>query len=87
MSTVKRAIELNADTDAELMKAASTSGLTPSAFVQSALEQLLVNGDDLSEELRRWEAYERDGKSVAAEDADAWIDSLGTKAPLQKPQP
>lgn len=87
MSTVKRTIELQADTDAELLKAASASGLTPSAFVQSALEQLLFDGDDLSEEMRRWEAYQRDGKSVASEDVDAWIDSLGTKAPLQKPQP
>lgn len=87
MSTVKRTIELQADTDAELLKAASASGLTPSAFVQSALEQLLIDGDDLSEEMRRWEAYERDGKSVAAKDVDAWIDSLGTKAPLQKPRP
>ena len=30
MSTVKRTIELQADTDAELLKAASASGLTPS---------------------------------------------------------
>lgn len=87
MSTIKRTIELNADTDAVLVKVASASGLSPSAFVQSALEQLLSDGDDLSEEMRRWEAYERDGKSVASEDVDAWIDSLGTKAPLQKPQP
>lgn len=87
MTTIKRTIELDADTDAALIKVASASGLSPSAFVKSALEQLLTGGDDLAEEMRRWEAYERDGKSVAAEDVDAWIDSLGTKSPLPKPRP
>jgi predicted transcriptional regulator len=86
MTTIKRTIELDASTDAALVKIASASGLSPSAFVESALAQLLSEGDDLAEEMRRWTAYEKDGKSVAAEDVDAWIDSLGTKTPLPKPQ-
>lgn len=86
MTTIKRTIEINADTDAALVKAASASGLSPSELVESALEQFLAAGDDLSEELWRLEAYERDGKALAAEDVDRWIDSLGTKSPLPKPQ-
>lgn len=86
MTTVKRTIELSADTDSALIRAASASGLSPSAFVATALEQLLSDGDDLAEELRRWEQYERDGKSVSAEKVDAWIDSLGTKTPVPKPR-
>lgn len=86
MTTIKRTIEINADTDAALVKAASACGLSPSELVESALEQFLAAGDDLSEELRRLEAYERDGKALAAEDVDRWIDSLGTKSPLPKPQ-
>lgn len=81
MSTIKRTIELTADTDAALVKVASASGVSPSAFVESALEQLLSDADDLTEEVRRWDEYERTGKSVAAEDVNAWIDSLGTKSP------
>lgn len=87
MTTIKRTIELNADTDAALVKAASASGLSPSAFVESALDQILSCGDDLSEEIRRLEAYERDGKFVTAEAVDDWIDSLNTKTPLPKPRP
>jgi predicted transcriptional regulator len=87
MTTIKRTIELDADTDAALVKAASASGLSPSAFVQSAIGQILTDVDDLSEEIRRWEAFEADGKSVPAEDVDAWIDSLGTSSPLPKPRP
>lgn len=87
MSTIKRTIELDADTDAALVKAASASGLSPAAFVESALGQILSDGDDLAEEIRRWELFERDGKYVEAEKVDAWIDSLGTKSPLAKPRP
>lgn len=86
MSTVKRLIELNSDTDSALVKAASATGLSPSAFVESALEQLLAGGDDLAEEMQRWAAFERDGKAVAAEDVNAWIDSLGTEKGLPKPR-
>jgi predicted transcriptional regulator len=86
MSTIKRTIELTPDTDAALVKVASASGVSPSAFVESALQQLLSDGDDLVEEMRRWEDFERSGKSVAAEDVNAWIDSMGTKSPLPKPR-
>lgn len=86
MSTVKRTIELDPDTDAALVKVAAASGLSPSKFVESAREQILSGTDDLAEEMRRWDAYERDGKSIAAEDVDAWIDSLGTNSPRPKPK-
>lgn len=87
MSTIKRTIELDADTDAALVKVATASGLSPSAFVESAIGQILSDGDDLAEEIRRWELFERDGKCVDADKVDAWIDSLGTKSPLPKPRP
>lgn len=86
MATIKRTIELNPEVDAALVKAASESGLSPSVVVETALEQLLLDGDDLSEEKRRLDAYERDGKAIDAKDIDAWIDSLGTKTPLPKPR-
>lgn len=86
MATVKRTIELDADTDAALEKMAAAVGLSPAAFVQSALDQILAD-DDLEEEKRRWAAFERDGRVVTAEAVDAWIDSLGTASPLPKPQP
>jgi predicted transcriptional regulator len=86
MATIKRTIELNERTDAALEKAAAASGLSPSAFLQSALDQLLPDNDDLTEEMRRWEQYQRDGKSVSADEVNAWIDSLGTASPLPKPR-
>jgi predicted transcriptional regulator len=87
MTTVKRTIELDADTDAALLKAAAASGLSPSGYLQSALEQVLADAGDLEEERRRWAAFEADGKFVTSEAVDAWVDSLGTASPLPKPQP
>ncbi len=87
MATVKRTIELDADMDAALEKVAAATGLSPAAFVQSALGQILADSHDLEEEKRRWAAFERDGRYVTAEAVDQWIDSLGTANPLPKPQP
>ena len=87
MATVKRVIELKVEIDAALVKAASASGISPSAFVESTLDQILSDFDDLAEENRRWKAFEEDGKFVTAEDVDAWVESLGTKSPLPKPTP
>ena len=69
------------------MRFSPPSGLTPSAFVESALSQFLSGFDDLAEETRRWEGFERDGKFVAAVEVDAWIDSLGAASASQKPPP
>ncbi|MFM9865824.1 MAG: hypothetical protein ACKVRO_19700 [Micropepsaceae bacterium] len=87
MTTVKRTIELDSETDAALEKVAAAAGLSPVAFLQSALGQFLADSHDLEEEKRRWAAFERDGRFVTREAVDQWIDSLGTANPLPKPQP
>jgi predicted transcriptional regulator len=85
MGIVKRTIELNAELDAALQKAAGDAKSSPSALIEAAVDRYLRDLEDLAEDVRRWSAYEETGRAIDAQDIEAWVESWGS--PNERPRP
>jgi predicted transcriptional regulator len=91
MPTVRRTLELDAETDARLRALADARGQEPSAIVSDALALLDSATDesdlDIEEDLRRLREFERTGEGVPLEDVKVWVRSWGTANELPPPKP
>jgi predicted transcriptional regulator len=91
MSTVRRILDLDPDTDARIEAIAAEKGQDAAAVVADAVELLdsLVNveGPDVEEDLRRVREFERTGEAIPGAEIKAWIESWGTANELPRPQP
>ena len=90
MSTVRRILDLDPDTDARIDALAAEKGQDAAAVVADAVELLdsLVDldGPDVEEDLRRLRAFERTGEAVPFEEVKAWVESWGSANELPRPQ-
>jgi predicted transcriptional regulator len=68
MNKVVRTIKIASKLDAAVERLAKETRRTPSDVVANAIEQFLVDEEDLSIELERWAEYERTGESIDLED-------------------
>lgn len=91
MTTVRRVLELDPDTNARIDALAAQKGQDAAAVIADAVELLDSFGEieepDVEEDLRRLRAFERTGEAVPLEDVKAWCESWGTANELPRPQP
>ncbi|HUE12132.1 MAG TPA: hypothetical protein VMQ54_14370 [Steroidobacteraceae bacterium] len=91
MSTVRRTLDLDPDTDARLNALAAEKGQDAATVVADAvilLDSIVdIDGPDVEEDVRRFREFERTGMAVPSEDFDAWVESWGTSNELPRPQP
>jgi predicted transcriptional regulator len=91
MSTVRRTLDLDPDTDARLNALAAEKGQDAATVVADAvilLDSIVdIDGPDVAEDVRRFREFERTGMAVSSEDFDAWVESWGTSNELPRPQP
>jgi predicted transcriptional regulator len=91
MSTVRRVLDLDPETDARIETLAVRKGQDAAAVVADAVELLdsiiEMDGPDVQEDIRRLEEFERTGIGVPGAEVKAWIDSWGTTNELPRPQP
>jgi len=90
MSTIRRTLELDTETDARLRALAERRGQEPSRVISDALAMLdsaEFDGPDIEEDLRRLHEFERTGEGVPLADVKAWVRSWGTRNELPPPVP
>ena len=92
MGTVRRVLELDEKTDALIEALVARKGKDVASVVADAVELLdsvidVYDPDNLEEDLRRLEEFERTGLAVPGDEVNAWIDSWGTPNELPRPQP
>jgi predicted transcriptional regulator len=91
MNTVRRILDLDADTDARIEALAAEKGQAPAAVVADAVELLDsvfdLDGPAVEEDLRRLREFERTGEAVPGDEVKAWIESWGTANELPPPKP
>ena len=90
MTTIRRTLDLDAETDARLRELAERRGQEASHVISDALA-LLDSADlddpDIEEDIRRLREFERTGEAVPLEDVMAWVRSWGTPDELPPPRP
>jgi predicted transcriptional regulator len=91
MSTVRRTLDLDPDTNARLDALAAEKGRDAAAIVADAvvlLDSIVdIEGPDVEEDLRRLAEFERTGEAVPSDDVKAWVESWGTPHELPRPKP
>jgi predicted transcriptional regulator len=91
MSTVRFILDVDPETDARIKAIAARTGQDAAAVVADAVELLDsvidINGQDIEEDIRRLEEFERTGIGVPGDEVMAWIKSWGTANELPPPQP
>jgi len=91
MSTVRRILDLDAETDARIDALAARNGRDAAAVVADAVELLDsvidIDGPDVEEDIRRLRASEQTGEAIPAAEVKAWVESWGTTGELPRPQP
>jgi predicted transcriptional regulator len=91
MSTVRRTLELDADTDARLELLVTERGQDAAGVVADALAMLVstveIEGPDVEEDLRRLAEFERTGMGVPGDEVMAWVASWGSDNELPPPKP
>lgn len=77
----KRAVHLDADTDAILTRLAKEREAEPEAIVSDAVRLFdELYGQAALEELdRRWAEFQRTGESYSQEEVEAWLETWGTR--------
>jgi predicted transcriptional regulator len=87
MTTIKRTIEIDADVDAALTRAAEAGDRSPSQIIESALVNFLHDAAETAEDARRWENYLKTGKAIPIDAMKAWVESwdTGNELPIPKP--
>ncbi len=91
MTTVRRTLELDENTDARLNALAAEKGQDAAEIVADAvilLDSIVnVEGPDVAEDLRRLREFERTGEAVPFDEVKAWVESWGTSNELSRPRP
>jgi predicted transcriptional regulator len=91
MSTVRRTLELDKETDTRLSELAARQGKDVSAVVADALVLLdslvEIDGLDIEEDQGRLAAFEETGEAVPLGEVKAWVESWGSDQELQPPKP
>jgi predicted transcriptional regulator len=90
MTTIRRTLELDSETDARLRALAERRGQEASHVISDALALLDatdLEGPDVEEDLRRLREFERTGEGVPLEDVKTWVRSWGTQNELPPPMP
>jgi predicted transcriptional regulator len=71
----------------QLRAAAEARGMKVEDFVRATLQLgLLQDDNDLAEDIRRWEEFERTGEAIDGDEVVAWLQSLKTDNPLPIPK-
>jgi len=91
MSTVRRILDLDPETDARIEALAAEKGQDAAAVVADAVELLDsivdIEGPDVEEDLRRLREFERTREGIPFEEVNAWMQSWGTPDELPPPKP
>ena len=78
MNTVRRTLELDADTDARLQFLEAERGQDAARVVADAIALLAstveVEEPDIEEDQRRLREFERTGEAIPGEEVKAWIE-------------
>jgi predicted transcriptional regulator len=89
MATVRRTLELDAETDARLASLAAEKGQDAATVVSDAIALLdsVIDaaGPDIEEDRQRFAEFERTGEAVLLADVKAWVESWGTADELPQP--
>jgi predicted transcriptional regulator len=77
----KRAVQIDADTDAILRRLAQERAAEPEAIVSDAVRLFddLYGQTALGELDRRWAEFERTGESYTQDEVEAWLKTWGTR--------
>ena len=77
----KRAVQIDADTDAILRRLAQEREAEPEAIVSDAVRLFddLYGQAALGELDRRWAEFERVGESYTQDEVEAWLKTWGTR--------
>ena len=91
MNLIRRALDLDPDTDARLRALAAERGQDEGRIVAEAVALLNSMVDvadlDVAEDLRRLESFRQSGEAVTAGAMRAWIESWDTPDELPPPKP
>ncbi|HEV2561500.1 MAG TPA: hypothetical protein VGT78_05110 [Rhizomicrobium sp.] len=90
MTTVRRTLDLDTETDARLRALAEQRGQEASHVVSDALallDSIDMEGPDVEEDLRRLQEYERTREGVPLDEVKAWVRSWGSANELPPPVP
>jgi predicted transcriptional regulator len=83
----KRAVQIDADTDAILRRLAQERAAEPEAIVSDAVRLFddLYGQTALGELDRRWAEFERTGESYTQDEVEAWIKTWVHRPPRYSP--
>jgi predicted transcriptional regulator len=91
MSTVRRTLDLDPETNSRLDTLAAERGQDAAAVVADAVELLDtvldLKGPDLEEDRRRLREFERNREAIPFQEVMAWVQSWGTANELAPPHP
>jgi predicted transcriptional regulator len=91
MSTVRRTLDLDTDTNARLEILVAERGQDAAGVVADAIAMLIstieIEGPDVEEDLRRLRKFEHTGIGVPGEEVMTWVSSWGTDNELPTPKP
>jgi predicted transcriptional regulator len=81
-------LDLDSEDDARLRLLAQQRGQEKSCVVTDALALLDMSEEpDIAEDVRRLEAFDRDGMGVPLDDVKTWVQSRGSANELPPPVP
>lgn len=91
MNTVRRTLDIDADTDARLRELAEERGQDVAAVLAEAVALLDsvvdIAGPDIAEDRRRLDAFKQTRAAVPLDDVKAWVASWGSINELPRPAP
>ena len=91
MSTVRRTLDLDSETDERLQFLAAERGKDAAGVVADAIALLIstveIEGPDVEEDLPRLREFEETGVGIPGDEALAWIRSWGSEHELPPPKP
>jgi predicted transcriptional regulator len=91
MNTVRRTLEIDADTDTRLREMAAERGQDVAAVLAEAVALLdsVVDlaGPDIAEDRRRYDEFKQTRLAVPLDDVNAWVASWWPANQLPRPQP
>jgi predicted transcriptional regulator len=91
MNIIRRALDIDADTDARLRELAAERGQDEAAVLAEAVALLDsvvdIGSPDIEEDRRRLREFQRTREAIPWDDVKAWMLSWGTPQELPAPKP
>jgi predicted transcriptional regulator len=91
MNMIRRTLDIDTDTDARLREMADERGQDVAAVLAEAVALLDsvvdIEGPDIGEDRRRWDAFKKTRTAVPLADVKTWVASWGSANELPRPAP